>query len=1561
MDSLLSGTTNTRCDDNELSIVMKKHPSLQNLISPDITYTSEMLVDGGDAAMLKLSRYARQKSKVKRRKGKGIASEFTRRDSSVFKPPVPRGSMIGGKPINTFPDAQKYREKRRQLATSLASLSMKPDKRLKLVEDGAIKALMKLTLAEDDVVRRCCAITFAHLSTVPEIQKMLIEEGCLTSIVQLSSYNIPVIRGDCIKALCNLSTVVGNEHKIVKEGGASVAMQASHLTKYLKYSMIMLLNLSCVEDKYNRIEDVTDSILHIFEHEVDHFTEELDSLLLSILVNLSTVKQMQLRLVEDGAMKVVERNIYSDASNVRELVAKLLKNLSMEARTRIKLVDSGIIDILLQMSNDTSNVVRDAALITFHNLAKEVSCREKVVVAGAVKVVVQIATEDGITQDLARSCSGILRILCDDSSIIKYLMRDGLVKSLISLVVHEDSQVQQTIAEAMCALFSKEKFTQDLISLGCVSVLVQLSTEYISEVTAEWCAYALLSLCYGGVCPSEILSDAILPCVLTLCQSNGGELKTRIFCATALAELTRMPDISNTNTIKMLVYLLRNEKDEEVKTDCATALYNLAVSEANCEEMLGSGALLPIISLTKSHHLATKIRCAAILSRLTSYPEYHDILSKEDLRRLLNLSTIDALETQKRVVMTLSNLSVNVKLRNMLLEIEETNEAIKLLISKPDESIREGCSSIICNLCSAPGSEKEIVKAGMVPSLLVTALLATDRIETKLVCVKALLNLIMDESCRKSMINDGLIWGLSSLCLQAGKENYEIKRICAMCLANLSKDFGSEMLQSSVAVQTVMSLVVEREVIILQYGSRILLNMLKASSDDDEKFRCAAVEQMAIISSDHEEVSKLTILCLCLSSQSESCRNVIVRSGVLHSIDATTIFREAELSYAYLTMFGNIAQNASMREYLLDNKIVSKFEEISNTVQPYIHICLAKSMYYVTCCKSNIERFSRDTILHIIDSLVTHADNSIKLELLKYVTAIIYNFTTNTDTSNQFVLQGIMKTIKLLWKCNLEMLNADQCRLLILSICNLVCGSANSKLIIEGGAADILVFMIDVRSKGDKFYKFVYEDEDIECWSGAVRNILNVPPNHDAIVEAGVVEALVLVANEFLKKFHHLTDRSDDNLNRHNTSPKESEQAHRIFKNCTASLRSLTYNPAHRGRLDVSGAVEVIINYSKKEIDEQNLDIDVSLLHQIEAESWSNGIRSVLKDGRAKSTPLLPVFEEYLGQTAEPSFEYETVVDPFCKQVVKIVKRESSLDKDTATLPKPDYDEILPQMARLPKSEASTTLEELVSKISVSDDTMDNDIVKVCQEMESFEVNASDQSDSDSDGSLSDEDMYIDSPAHLAGPGAQIDIGFRSDNDMFNVSTFNSHNSNNNVPFSGIIGEGSGEITSSHVPFGGVKGTNDDRHLSIPSPASVSSPMNSPSGSQVPFSLPAINSPKATGGSNGNNFNTQRQLVNSGSMPSLQSPTGGNNETPFASPQSSDNSSNKKSPLGSATSNPNPNPSSGKKKHKTKTPTPNKEKQKQFDDLVSMINHSKRNKGKYIEEVAAGWKELSKC
>ena len=98
-----------------------------------------------------------------------------------------------------------------------------------------------------------------------------------------------------------------------------------------------------------------------------------------------------------------------------------------------------------------------------------------------------------------------------------------------------------------------------------------------------------------------------------------------------------------------------------------------------------------------------------------------------------------------------------------------------------------------------------MVDAGIVPTLLLTALLTTDSIECKLVCTKALLNLLMDDSCQASMVKDGLIWGFSSLALQASNApnaesrsiHMEIKYLCALCLANLSKRFAKELLKLS--------------------------------------------------------------------------------------------------------------------------------------------------------------------------------------------------------------------------------------------------------------------------------------------------------------------------------------------------------------------------------------------------------------------------------------------------------------------------------------------------------------------------------------------------------------------------------------------------------------------------------------------------------------------------------------------------------------------------------------------------------------------------------------------
>lgn len=84
-------------------------------------------------------------------------------------------------------------------------------------------------------------------------------------------------------------------------------------------------------------------------------------------------------------------------------------------------------------------------------------------------------------------------------------------------------------------------------------------------------------------------------------------------------------------------------------------------------------------------------------------------------------------------------------------------------MSQPVRSLREGCAAILCNLASTVGSEKEMIKAGIVSRLLVTARVTSGEVATKIVCTKALINVLYDENMHQVMVKDGILWGLSSL------------------------------------------------------------------------------------------------------------------------------------------------------------------------------------------------------------------------------------------------------------------------------------------------------------------------------------------------------------------------------------------------------------------------------------------------------------------------------------------------------------------------------------------------------------------------------------------------------------------------------------------------------------------------------------------------------------------------------------------------------------------------------------------------------------------------------
>jgi hypothetical protein len=496
----------------------------------------------------------------------------------------------------------------------------------------------------------------------------------------------------------------------------------------------------------------------------------------------------------------------------------------------------------------------------------------------------------------------------------------------------------------MCSLFQNEELLKKLIAQGAVGLLVSLSHNNDDPITGEWCAFALYNLASNPSTPIGMIEGGILPCLIKLCHDSTS--KTKQFCAAAFSYLTQIKEVDPSEAIPILVHMLRNEEEQKTKTDCASSLYNIADSDSCCDLMLAAGALIPIVRLTQADYMLTKIKCAAILSRLSLHHQYYGQFARDDvLRVLLDLAYVDHALTQRRVVIALSNLSQSAELRRMLLSLDATPHRIKALASKPDEYLRRGCSAIICNLAYESGSEKELVRSGIVSTLLITALVTSDQVESKKICVKALMNLMADQAILSALVKDDVIWGLSNL---ASEEDHiaelELSYLCAIALCYLSPLFPRAMLKSGGVVKTILHFIDHDNIDILRFGCRALTNMLYASTLEDDHFRQWAVQNMSKIASTKDsEISEMCILCLCIASQSESCRTIIVSMGMLQKIDASAIFAESHISQAYLTMFGNIANNPQMRSQLLDDHSVDRY------IHLYLYLYIFNACSYTYC------------------------------------------------------------------------------------------------------------------------------------------------------------------------------------------------------------------------------------------------------------------------------------------------------------------------------------------------------------------------------------------------------------------------------------------------------------------------------------------------------------------------------------------------------------------------------------------------------------------------------------
>lgn len=1141
--------------------------------------------------------------------------------------------------------SDQMRDQKRRFAKSLETLSTKQEKRKLIVDDGAVGVLVELSEINDGPIKLSCAIAFSYLASERQIRPRMIEAGAFGAIISLASCASREVKSSCIRALCNLCYQKGHEPRAVKDGVPLTVYQIAVACPDLVHLCLKtLLNLSCVPEKFSRLEEVMETLMLLNSFPL---TEEDDLLVISILSNLSALRNNQLRVLEDGCMTVVERIVKSPLPSHRQVAAEVLRNLCSDNRTRNKIVDMGIIAILLSMSRDSNEAVKSACVQAFYNLSKDTACREKIVNSPAVSVIIKISMEKISTVEMGRVAAKTLRGLCGDRKLASKLVRDGIIKALMCLISTDDGQIRLSCAESICSLCENEQVLGKLIEQGAVGVLVSLSHSNLDRVTAEWCAFAHYHLSTNDICPSSMLQHGILPCLLKLCYAS--TLRTKLFCSAALLSITLRKEVDATDAIPILVHMMRHESDKTLKNTCASALYNLADNDTNCDQMLSSGALMPIVSLAQSDHVPTKIKCTAILSRLSQHEKYHYLFGAADVVGvLLELSGLDHAVTQRRVAIALSKLSQGKELRKLFIEMNATQYIIALA-SRANEQVRRGCVAFICNLAYDVGSEAALVNAGIVSTLLITALITSDQIETKLICVKALVNLMSDSGVHKVMVKEGIIWGLATL---AQLEHPEIRWMCGKALCNLSIKYARDMLSSNAAINAVLKLMAMENVEVQRESGRVLTNILLETTDEDTAFRKHVVRYMSPMArSTDKEVGELCILCLSLISQSPSCRTDIVQSGMLKMIEVSTIFSEPSVGYAYITMFGNIAKDPDMRTYLLDKQAISRFLQIVKSNDDTLVMAVVKALYSISCAKDNILCLAQFNTMAVIRTMWNQQAKSgnVSLELCNHIVAYLYNLTTNSEAAQLLVSQGIVQILTSVWP--LVIGSVKYCHLIFHSICQLACSPVNTARMVEQGCGKILCFSTQVRHHEEYALTHMLPLEALERCSAALRNLCTVISNQDKLVELGAVQTLVdLVSMKVVVK-------------------KETHSSHAVKSNCASALRSMTFNDAIRDVLIDSGGLSVILNDLKVDAEVTGAigSINPNLMREMEAESWSNGSRGVQKEERAPYIEPEPIFTDLMNAGDVVELDVKSMFAKMEKHMIQVQLEEPPIETEEAS------------------------------------------------------------------------------------------------------------------------------------------------------------------------------------------------------------------------------------------------------------------------------------------------------
>ncbi|CAM9294791.1 unnamed protein product, partial [Ectocarpus fasciculatus] len=666
-------------------------------------------------------------------------------------------------------------------ATSLCNWSRNPANANRLEAEGAVRAIMMLSMEKLPRILVFCAGAFRYMSEQPVLANRMIDDQALGAMLEMIGAKADdFICGNLAIALLNLTRVNGREGELVEDSIVLCFMNLIGQRQDLHATCCRgLYNLTCVDTNYPLIERVIRALISLSSSGVN----SVKHICAAALCNLADLKGVRLRMIEEGVVSVLSSLARGSETRTRRVCAVILQNLTSSKSCRSEMVARNCVQVCYGLSSDQDPIILRCIGLTLSRLALEAVNCLRIINDGGIMALCNIAVKFPTIPGISQPAAVAFQLMSSRPDIRVSIVHEGSVAAVASLLrlSHDVFTLQHGLL-SLCNLLSSEDNHLPIVQQGLMSTLISLSSHQ-NSLLKDFCALAFFNLSCSEGSRKHIVNAGAISAIINACQSDSALTKRR--CAASLCNITSYESgirrMVGDGIVPALCQLLVVNDVETIRYTCA-ALCRLCSTQETGMLIMESGAIPHVVNGAMNGDPSNKEFCCAVLSSLSFYEDCRGPLAEFDgIAAIKSLSDTTDDDTKKRLLVAFANLSCTPSLQEIMVK-----EGVVGIIAKLSDSYQEinqvCCARALCNLACSPECRPKIVQEGGVRALMMVSMVRSVDLKTKVLCVRALLNLLEPETL-PYLLEEGVVDAVSSL---AKTGDASITSFCARLFNQLS-------------------------------------------------------------------------------------------------------------------------------------------------------------------------------------------------------------------------------------------------------------------------------------------------------------------------------------------------------------------------------------------------------------------------------------------------------------------------------------------------------------------------------------------------------------------------------------------------------------------------------------------------------------------------------------------------------------------------------------------------------------------------------------------------------